>query len=132
MSDNTTYSRDDYRKYYLWANDDQWECIKLLVTLFRGFHHFPTEPKAHGRGICLNFRPYSISTFDFDGLTRLVFLAHDRCIRAEIAGSGPAMIKLVLHKRHTREGGMSLRHPTVETALADWRKHNPLPEEGAA
>ena len=118
-------SEYDYRtQEFPWASDDQWACLQLLGELFLGFHHLPGVPKPYGRGIRLDHRPQWLSTFDFDSLTRLVFLAHDRAIRVEIDGSGPGMVKLVLHKR-IREGVMHERHPTIEAALQRWREDNP-------
>lgn len=120
----------DYRaRQFSWATDDQWACIELLAELFCGFHHLPGMPKEWGKGVRLDHRPQWLSAFDFDKLTRLVFLAHDRCIRVEIEGSGPGMIKIVLHKRHAREGRIFERHPTIEQALATWRESCPAPQE---
>lgn len=44
-----------------WMSDDQFLCFLMLGSLFRGLHHIPTEPKEHGFGIELNFRPYYMS-----------------------------------------------------------------------
>src|SRR4051812_35405006 len=48
-----------------------------------------------------------LSTFDFDSLTRLVFLAHDHCIRASIAPCNPQHLSIVFHPRSGRDGQMS-------------------------
>ena len=119
-------STEDTREWVIkrkrdWMSDDQFLCFLMLGALFRGFHHIPTEPKEHGSGIEINFRPHSLATFDFDQLTRLVLLSHDWGVRADIGGSGPAMIKLVLHKRHKRDGSMCERHPTIEQAINAFR-----------
>jgi len=113
-------SEYSYRKP--WMSDDQNECFELLADLFQGYHHICSEPKEHGTGIALNTSCHRLATFDFSGLTRAVFLAHDRMIRLEIRPSGPGMLKLMLHKRHKREGRMHERHPTVEQALAAHRE----------
>lgn len=105
-----------------WMTDDQFECLKLLIDFYFGAHHMVTRRvKEFGKGIQYSERPSKLSTFDFDGLTRLVFMAHDRCVRVELAASGPGLVRLVLHKRHSREGRMSERHPTLETAVEMWR-----------
>ena len=62
-----------------------------------------------------------LSTFDFNGLTALVFLAHDHCIRVDVQPCNPQKLRLMFHPRNAREGGMSTRHPTLETAVAEWR-----------
>ena len=118
-----------YRKP--WMSDDQWECYQLLADLYLGFHHVHGAVHEWGNGIKFNTHITRLASTDFDGLTRLVFLAHDRMIRVEVVPSGPRMIGLTLHKRHRRDGGMSQRHPTIEQALEAWRRHNPLLSEGA-
>ena len=57
-----------------------------------------------------------VTTFDFDGLTRAVFMAHARAIRFAVSSSGPGRIKLILHKRQ-REGSISQRHPDIMEAI---------------
>lgn len=104
-----------------WMTDDQWQGALFLRDLFGGFHHVRGNIKDCGRGVQLNTRSTHFATFDFDGLTRAVFMAHDRCMRLEIATSGPGMICLKLHKRHTREGRLMERHPTLEEAVDSWR-----------
>jgi hypothetical protein len=121
------YSSKFYRKE--WMSDDQWECAQLLADLMGGFHHVKAI-KDFGLGICTNLWP-RLSTYDFNDLTRAVFMAHDRCIRLEVLPSGPGMLKLSLHKRHKREGSVFERHPTIETALAEYRKNWSLPSEGS-
>ena len=110
-----------YRKP--WMSDDQWECYQLLADLYLGFHHVHGALHEWGDGIKFNTYITRLATFDFDGLTRLVLLAHDRMIRVEVIPSGPRMIGLTLHKRHKRDGSMYERHPTIETAIAAHRKH---------
>jgi hypothetical protein len=112
---------NSYRKD--WMTDDQWLLSLFLCRLFSGFHHVPSEVKSCGRGLMLNFRPNSMSTFDFDDLTKLVVMAHNWGVRAEIGGSGPAMIKLMLWKRHVRDGNISQRHPTIDQAVEKFKSY---------
>jgi hypothetical protein len=109
----------DIEKYNraAWMTDDQWECARMLADLFYGFHHIMGTIKPCGSGIEINSRNGTWSTFDFDGLTRAVVLAHDRMIRFEIDRSGPGLLKIMLHKRHSREGRMQERHPALEEAI---------------
>jgi len=108
----------EYReKYYSWTSDDQWLCILFLRRFFSGFHHFPTEPKPCDKGIEMNFRPAYMGSFDYDALTKLVIMSHNWAVRSEIAGSGPAMIKLKLFYRGSRDGRMQERHPTIDEAI---------------
>jgi len=112
-----------------WMSEDQWECWIFLSDLFGGFHHICGRLHEWGTGIKLNCTQSNwAATYDFNGLTRAVFMAHDRCIRFAIEPSGPGMMGLIVHKRHKRaEGRMYERHPTIEQALKSWRENNPKP-----
>lgn len=62
-------------------------------------------------------------TFDDDKLTRLVFLAHDYGIRVQMDARSNGYIRIMFHRRE-REGNLYRRHPSIETALAEWRKYH--------
>lgn len=112
-----------YRKD--WMSNDQYECYVMLADLFLGFHHVHGKLHEWGEGIKLNtLQAGSFATFDFDGLTRAVLLAHDRCIRLEIAPSGPGMLGIILQKRHSRDGRMYEKHPTIEQAIERFKEHS--------
>lgn len=108
-----------------WMSDDQFEAYKLLADLAGGDHHL-AKVKEFGAGVETNIR-CDLATFDFNQLTRIVFMAHDRCIRVAVQPSGPGMIKLCAFKRHKREGQMWERHPTLDEAVKEYRKKNPKP-----
>lgn len=113
-----------------WMTDDQFACFSMLADVCLGFHHIYGTPKPHGNGIEISL-PHGWATFDFDRLTRLVFAAHDQCVRVEIRQSGPRMLRFILHKRHARDGRMHRRHPTIEHALSQWREAFPAgPDNG--
>lgn len=65
--------------------------------------------------------PDGIATFDDDTLTRLVFAAHDECLRVELSQSRPGHLKILLHPRNLRDGRFCERHPTLESAVVKWR-----------
>lgn len=112
-------------KQYPWMTDDQRECYEFLCDLYLGEHHLSGKIRKWGMGIKLNtYAVHRFATFDFDRLTRLVVMAHDRCIRVELVPSGPRMLGIVMHKRHSREGGMQERHPTIETAILTIREQS--------
>jgi len=112
MNDHDKYNR------HPWMSERQWECMQFLGDLFYGFHHMDVERvKEWGTGIAYNTSHSGFSTFDYDGLTRIVLMAHKRCIRVEIAPSGPGLIKLVLHKRYGKVGSMSERHPDLSELI---------------
>lgn len=120
MSDESDYHRKP------WMSDDQWFCAQLWADVMRGFHHCG-EFKQCSRGIEVSEFASNFSTFDFDALTRIVLFAHDRCVRVELASSGPNRIKFALHRRHARDGSMMSRHPTIDEAIATHRKTWPEP-----
>lgn len=98
-------------------------CARLLDVWLDGLHHFPGGQRALRAvdwsqdfvtvSLC---NEVSMSTCDFDGLTRLVFLAHDHAIRIEVQ---PAMrtLRILLHPR-ARIGGAAVAHPTLDRAVA--------------
>ena len=102
-----------------WMSDDQYEAYRMLADLFGGDHHL-TNVRPFGIGIEMNHRG-ELATFDYNLLSRAVFMAHDRSIRFAVSSSGPGMIKLILHKRHMREGNMCQRHPTLAKAIAQYK-----------
>jgi hypothetical protein len=115
---------DDESRYYRksWMTDDQWSCAKFVAELFRGFHHVCGVFKPLGSGIEISVSNGNwAATYDYDGLTRAVIMAHDQMIRFEIAPSGPRMLKLCLFQRHKRDGRMHERHPTIEDAVSALR-----------
>lgn len=112
-------------KYYPWMTADQVECLEMLCDLYRGYHHVYGKIRPNGdKGIEINSRHNTFATCDFNTLTRAVVMAHDRCIRFCIEPSGPGMLRLFLHKRHTRMGCSTERHPFLEEQVADIRKEH--------
>ena len=95
---------------------DQVECFDMLCDVFYGEHHAP-EVKSFGRGIRGSVYCGQMATFDFDYLTRLVVMAHDRCIRVAVMQSGPGRVGVALWKRKGRYGSINERHPTMEDAI---------------
>lgn len=103
---------------------DQRDCFELLCDLVGGDHHITGKVYMFGKGIRFSVYSGQLATFDFDMLTRLVLMAHDRCIRAEIVSSGPGRIGIALHKRHERDGCGSKRHPTIDQAIEKHRRYH--------
>lgn len=62
------------------------------------------------------------STYDFDGLTRLVILAHDELVRVDLTPASPKRMAVSFFQRNSRDGEMSRRHPTIEDAIIATRK----------
>lgn len=97
------------------------EATDFFSEFYRGEHHLPSKIKEWGSGFSVEDF-VGMSTFDFSGLTRFVVMCHDKCIRGEIRPSSPRTMKVIIHKRQGREGGMSYRHPTIELAIETVRK----------
>lgn len=100
----------------------------LLGDLAQGLYHLDGEALAKTNWTNPVFidivLPYqSWATYDFDQLTQLVILCHDRCIRAEIAGASRGKTRLLFHGRQ-RTGGMSERHPAIEEAIKRCRDYH--------
>lgn len=114
-----------------WAamSPDQRECYQLLCDVMGGEDHLQGIVRQAGRGLSVSVRASDMATFDFDGLTRLVVLAHDRCIRVELRSSGPGLIGVMTHKRKGRDGPIHDRHPTMEGNMAEIRRRFPCPEQ---
>lgn len=78
-----------------------------------------------------------LSSFDNEQLTRLVFLAHDWCVRVQLGARTFQEMELYLSVRDFRDGKDRSRweyHPGLETAVGWWREARPSrePEQGEA
>ena len=103
------------------------EVADLLGDVYDGIYHI--QGRALGKVDWSN--PYCIvlvmpaigalATYDSNRLTRLVVLSHDRMIRVSIEPCNPTHLRLMFHKRHTREGCMGERMPTLEDHVAGIR-----------
>ena len=94
--------------------------IEFFSEFYYGEHHFPAKLQPWGDGWCINHYG-QLATFDFNELTRLVFMAHDKCIRVGIEHGGPRALRIAIWPR-LGEGSMSTRHPDIETALKQWNE----------
>lgn len=93
---------------------------KVVDYAFGGWHH--VNYQKHGVSASnpwCKFSVYSgsLSTYDYDRLTRLVLAAHKWSVRAEIVQSGPRLLGIWLHCRvpdnGTKEQNWSEKHPTI-------------------
>lgn len=99
----------------------QQEAIDFFSEYYGGEHHIPGfKPKPFGIGWSVNDNRGDLASFDFNQLTRLVFMAHDKCIRVSVEAVRNGLIRIAIWKRE-REGGMSERHPTLEQAIERYR-----------
>lgn len=117
------YQGENYMRanHYQWMNDDQFECYKMLCDIFGGSHHvYDKVYSAAENGIYIDcdvaFLGGGFATYDFNGLTYAVLLAHDRAIRFDISPKSNRKLRLYFHKRG-RDGKISQRHPTIDEAI---------------
>lgn len=105
-------------------------CAELAGRFYAGLHHFPGGDKGLRRVdwnhwlFCKWNQHNGLTSYDGDSLTRLVMLAHDLGIRVEV---NPRMryLEIVCHPRvFVKTTGRCAPHPTVEAAVADWRRRN--------
>jgi hypothetical protein len=112
----------------LFAMDPVDRAWAVLDITYRGRHHLPSGGRnvtVHRNGNWTYLEANVIAqlaTFDYDELSRLVFAAHDYCVRVEIAQSGRGMVKLLLHPRNTREGSTMVRHPGLTDAYTAYKE----------
>lgn len=95
------------------------EVANLLDELYNGIYHIRHNALAKVSWdneiyISIIVEDASFATYDFNRLTKLVVLCHDKCMRCEIHGKGPGYIELIFHKRKCRDGQIYERHPTIE------------------
>lgn len=98
----------------------------ILDYVFQGIYHVETSSlkkatwdAAYYAMIRIAYRHWS--TYDTDTLTRLVVIAHEMCVRVEINPCNPTHLELLFHERQ-RNGDISERHATIESAIEKCRK----------
>lgn len=99
----------------------------LLGDVFKGIYHLSNgslQKTNWENGYCIEYTLCGeLSTVDFNLLTILVVLAHDRMIRVTIQGVGPGYMRLMFHQRTKRTGSMFERYPTIEDHIKQIREH---------
>lgn len=98
------------------------EATNFFSEYYGGEHHIPGKIKNNGFGFSVNDDRGGLATYDFNQLTRLVFMAHDKCIRVEVSPSSPRHLKIAIWKRE-RTGSMSERHPDLQTVIEQFEKN---------
>lgn len=104
-----------------WMSDDQFLSWLFMSQLFSGFHHVNGKVVEYGTGIKVNISYSNMATFDYDYLTKAVVMSHNWGVRLEIQPASSRQLRFILHKRHTREGSMSERHPLMSEAIEKFK-----------
>ncbi len=107
---------------------------ELLGELFGGLYHLDLKSInragwSDDRYIEISFYSNGMSTFDFDDLTRLVFLAHHLAIRVVIKPCNMHYLRLAFSPRG-RKGDLYIRHPCLDEAVENFKAYVNLPEVG--
>lgn len=97
--------------------------VAKLLEDWGGLHHFDSCVMSRADWTNDSFIKISLrmnlATFDGNALTRLVFLAHDHCIRVSIVPCNMQFLSIMFHPRK-REGGFAERHPTIHDVYKEW------------
>lgn len=99
----------------------------FLGDVFQGIYHLDSKALSrvewdnnHHITFSLGWR--ALSTVDYNELTVMVILAHDRALRLQIEASTHKYLRLMFHQRK-REGGYAERCPTLEEHIELIRSH---------
>lgn len=98
------------------------EATEFFSGFYDGQHHIPgNKLYRFGDGWYVNHGVGEVSTFDYNGLTKLVVLAHDKCMRVSISAKNQTL-RIAIWKRQ-REGSYYQRHPDLESHISEIRLH---------
>lgn len=103
----------------------------LLDDLYAGIYHINRTSLgkvdwANEHHIRVVVGLHDMNSYDSNHLTRLVFLAHDFALRVELDAAGFGYLGLFFTQRSHTGKSFFDRHPTLEQAVADFRKgHQP-------
>ena len=89
---------------------------QFFADFFYGEHHLPSKIKPWGEGWMV-IMPGEIATTDYNEMTRLVIMAHDRAIRVSVKPHNVRYIKLILHQRDPMVEGLNTGHPSILKAI---------------
>lgn len=87
---------------------------------------FKNAKWSFGSGVSFQVERRHFATTDSNGLTTLVIAAHEEAMRVEISPATFTHLTISFHPR-ARSGDFSKRHPTIEEAIAGYRKDYPQP-----
>lgn len=104
------------------------EVANILGEYAYGIYHLDLKGVEWGndRYIRVKVIASDLSTFDYNGLTRLVILCHDRGVRMEVQPCNMRYVRLVFTRRNCRDGNICERHPTIDEAIESHRKKYPV------
>jgi hypothetical protein len=77
----------------------------------------------YGNGVSLTWNQ-ELATWDFDQLSRLVFLCHAARIRCSLSAVAPRKIRMCFWQRKAT-GDMAVRHPNLDEAVTAFKQYLP-------
>ena len=100
-------------------------CVVLICQAMRCGPYdfsrtFETAEWNWGSGVRFRIERPQFATYDTDGLTALVFGAHDEAIRVEITPATFRHLDVTMHPRRRDAAGQWARHPSLEHAMKTW------------
>lgn len=120
-ANDVTYGEDWLRACGKTVSPAGARVANLVNWWLRGIYHAQADVLRAdwaGEHVRISFGRWNgFSTFDFDGLTRLVVGAHDAAIRVAVEPCNPHYLRLTFHPRNRDQGHLWGRHPTMEAAL---------------
>ena len=106
------------------------EVLDILDHVYCGLHHTDYQEQFKKKDFCGTrsveyVTPSDLSTYDYNELTKLVILAHDKGIRISVRAENHKLI-IQFHNRmgkRTNKFSMSQRHPSLKTAIENIRSN---------
>ncbi len=98
------------------TDDDYARCLRVLTSVHaaHNWRHYSTRQGITRDEWCVQvIARTTLSTFDMDGLTRLVIAAHREHCRASVSPHGFGWLLIQVHPRQP-EGDLYSRHPGIE------------------
>lgn len=110
-------------------SDFQKKVVDILGIVGGGIYNAPINHNKinwnYSGGVTVVWNGRDLATFDFDELSKLVFLCHAARIRCSICGCGPRMIRMSFWQR-TPAGDIAQRHPNIAEAVDYFEAALPL------
>lgn len=108
----------------------QAKAMDILGMVYGGIYNAPIKWEAvewnYGRGIMVRISHHnSLATFDWGGLTLLVFLAHEARIRVDIRTRGQWGLHIIFYQRKRQADNSAAHHPNLDEAVAKFRAYLP-------
>lgn len=98
----------------------------FFARLYRGAHHVPSGMRNDGGGVWSVNHYGELSTFDYDDLTRLVFIAHELGVRAWVKPGGARGLRIFIQQRTRSSPEIAHGHPTIHSAIAKFEQADDL------